>query len=97
VFDVPIMTAIFAAISTFHNTLSGYLWALGRQSLVWSRTWRDRPIAKKPHAAARFNPLAFLDAELGIGVAGLHPSQEHGNDCRTGRYRRTVPISTTSS
>lgn len=70
-FDVPIMTAIFAAIATFHNTLSRYLWALDRRSLVWSRMWSARLIVKTPHASATVQPIGVC---LAAPVAGPWPS-----------------------
>jgi amino acid transporter len=35
IFEILICTAIFAAIVTFHNNVSRYLFSLGRQGLVW--------------------------------------------------------------
>lgn len=35
IFQILICTAIFAAIVTFHNNVSRYLFSLGRQGLVW--------------------------------------------------------------
>lgn len=52
IFQVLIVTSIFAAIVTFHNNLSRYLYALGRQGLVWSKLGYTRKVQQTPYVAA---------------------------------------------
>jgi len=50
--NVFIVTAIFAALVTFHNNIARYLYSLGRQNLVWSKLGYTHPISKTPYAAS---------------------------------------------
>ncbi|MNC04334.1 Putrescine importer PuuP [compost metagenome] len=50
-FNVFIVTAIFAALVTFHNNIARYLYSLGRQQLVWSSLGHTLSKAQTPHVA----------------------------------------------
>ncbi|WP_197373967.1 APC family permease [Mycolicibacterium baixiangningiae] len=52
VFQVLIVTATFAAIVTFHNNVSRYLFSLGRQGLVWKPLGWTLPGRRTPWVAA---------------------------------------------
>ncbi|CAN5428301.1 APC family permease [soil metagenome] len=51
-FQVLIVTATFAAIVTFHNNVSRYLFSLGRQGLVWKPLGWTLPQRQTPWVAA---------------------------------------------
>jgi amino acid transporter len=73
IFEILIVTAIFAAIVTFHNNISRYLYSLGRQGLVWSRLGHTLPKAKTPHVAAIVQTVSALVVVLYFAAAGLDP------------------------
>jgi amino acid transporter len=52
VFQILIVTAMFAAILTFHNNVSRYLFSLGRQQLVWSKLGRTLASRRTPYVAS---------------------------------------------
>lgn len=52
VFQVLIVTAMFAAILTFHNNVARYLFSLGRQHLVWSKLGRTLESRQTPYVAS---------------------------------------------
>ncbi|GAA4214286.1 APC family permease [Microbispora amethystogenes] len=72
-FQVLIITALFAAIVTFHNNLSRYLYALGRQGLVWNRLGHTRKVQKTPHVAATVQTISAAAVVAGFAIAGLDP------------------------
>ncbi|MDQ8706108.1 APC family permease [Streptomyces sp. LHD-70] len=73
VFQVLIITSIFAAIVTFHNNLSRYLYALGRQGLVWERLGHTLPGRRTPYIAA-IAQTASAAVVVGLfAVLGLDP------------------------
>lgn len=51
-FQILIVTATFAAIVTFHNNVSRYLFSLGRQGLVWKPLGWTLPRRQTPWVAA---------------------------------------------
>ncbi|MFC9549943.1 APC family permease [Rhodococcus sp. NPDC056960] len=73
VFQVLIVTAIFAAIVTFHNNLSRYLYAIGRQGLVWKRLGHTSRVNKTPHVAAVTQTISAAIVVLAFAVIGLDP------------------------
>lgn len=52
VFQVLIVTAMFAAILTFHNNVSRYLFSLGRQQLLWPKLGRTLGTRQTPYVAS---------------------------------------------
>jgi amino acid transporter len=52
IYQVLIVTAMFAAIVTFHNNVARYLYSLGRQNLLWSPLGRTHPSRETPYVAS---------------------------------------------
>jgi amino acid transporter len=52
IFQILIVTATFAAIVTFHNNVSRYLFSLGRQTLVWKPLGWTLPTRQTPWVAS---------------------------------------------
>lgn len=73
VFQVLIVTAAFAAIVTFHNNLSRYMYATGRQGLVWKRLGHTSAGRKVPHVAAVTQTISAAIVVLAFAVSGLDP------------------------
>ncbi|MFJ6564238.1 APC family permease [Streptomyces sp. NPDC091412] len=73
VFQVLIITSVFAAIVTFHNNLSRYLYALGRQGLVWERLGHTLPGRKTPYIAAITQTASAVVIVGLFAVLGLDP------------------------
>lgn len=72
-FEVLICTAIFAAALTFHNNISRYFYAMGRQGLISRRLGHTLPKAKTPHVAAIVQTTSALIVVLIFAIAGLDP------------------------
>lgn len=51
VFQVLVITSLFAAIVTFHNNVARYLFALGRQGLISKALALTHPVQRSPHIA----------------------------------------------
>lgn len=51
VFQVLVITSLFAAIVTFHNNVARYLFALGRQGLISKSLAMTHPVQRSPHIA----------------------------------------------
>lgn len=64
VFEMLIVTATFAAIVTFHNNVSRYLFSLGRQGLVWKPLGWTLPRRRTPWVAS-----IVQSATVGIVIA----------------------------
>ncbi|MFF8927181.1 APC family permease [Streptomyces longwoodensis] len=72
-FQILIITSIFAAIVTFHNNLSRYLYAMGRQGLVWERLGHTLPQRRTPHVAAITQTISAAIVVGLFAVLGLDP------------------------
>ncbi|MEN0105841.1 MAG: APC family permease [Pseudomonas sp.] len=72
-FNVFIVTAIFAAIVTFHNNIARYLYSLGRQNLVWSALGHTLSKAQTPHVACIVQTVSAVAAVLVFALLKLDP------------------------
>jgi amino acid transporter len=59
-FNIFIVTALFAAVVTFHNNIARYLYLLGRQRLLWAPLGHTRKIAKTPYIASIVQSISAL-------------------------------------
>lgn len=59
-FNIFIVTAMFAALVTFHNNISRYLYTLGRQGLVWSPLSYTHREKKTPYIASIVQTLSII-------------------------------------
>lgn len=71
--DLLIVTSIFAAVLAFHNTLARYLFALGRQSLIWPALGRTHHLRQSPHNACAVQALSAAALIVVFAAAGAEP------------------------
>jgi len=72
-FQLLVITSLFAAILTFHNNVSRYLYSLGRQGVIWSRLGTTHPTRQSP-ATACYVQIGMVAVVVAIfAVFGLDP------------------------
>jgi amino acid transporter len=72
-FQILIVTATFAAIVTFHNNVSRYLFSLGRQNLVWKPLGWTLPRRQTPWVASIVQSLMVGVVIVAFAIAGQDP------------------------
>lgn len=72
-FQILIVTATFAAIVTFHNNVSRYLFSLGRQGLVWKPLGWTLPQRQTPWVASIVQSVMVGVVILAFAIAGQDP------------------------
>ncbi|MCK0089241.1 APC family permease [Rhodococcus sp. F64268] len=72
-FQVLIITAMFAAIITFHNNVARYLFSLGRQGLIWGRLGWTLPSRQTPWVASVVQSIMAGMVVLIFAICALHP------------------------
>lgn len=72
-FQILIVTATFAAIVTFHNNVSRYLFSLGRQHLVWKPLGWTLPRRQTPWVASIVQSLMVGVVIVAFAIAGQGP------------------------
>lgn len=72
-FQILIVTATFAAIVTFHNNVSRYLFSLGRQTLVWRPLGWTLPQRQTPWVASIVQSLMVGVVIIAFAIAGQDP------------------------
>lgn len=72
-FQILIVTATFAAIVTFHNNVSRYLFSLGRQHLVWKPLGWTLPRRQTPWVASIVQSLMVGVVIVAFAIAGQDP------------------------
>ncbi|WP_197380911.1 APC family permease [Mycolicibacterium mengxianglii] len=72
-FQILIVTATFAAIVTFHNNVSRYLFSLGRQSLLWKPLGWTLPRRQTPWVASIVQSLMVGIVIAAFAIAGQDP------------------------
>ncbi|GFG53536.1 hypothetical protein CQY20_12925 [Mycolicibacterium agri] len=73
IFQILICTAIFAAIVTFHNNVSRYLFSLGRQGLIWRPLGWTNAKRQTPWVAALTQTAMVLIVVLAFGAVTSDP------------------------
>ncbi|WP_264002475.1 APC family permease [Mycolicibacterium poriferae] len=72
-FQLLIITALFAAILTFHNNVARYLYSLGRQGVIWARLGTTHPTRQSP-ALACYVQIGMVAIVVAIfALFGLDP------------------------
>jgi amino acid transporter len=66
--NVLLVTSLFACALSFHNTINRYLFAMGRESIIWSGFARTNSGHQSPHVAGGIQTGA---AALAIGAFAL--------------------------
>ncbi|AOE85903.1 APC family permease [Pseudomonas sp. TCU-HL1] len=72
-FNIFIVTAIFAALVTFHNNIARYLYILGRQGLVWSALSYTRSEKQTPYVASLVQTVSVVAIVAPFVVLQLDP------------------------
>jgi len=72
-FNVFIVTAIFAALVTFHNNITRYFYSLGRQNLIWSRLSYTLPKVQPPYVASLVQTASAILIVGFFAVMNLDP------------------------
>ncbi|WP_199253524.1 APC family permease [Mycolicibacterium mengxianglii] len=72
-FQILIVTATFAAIVTFHNNVSRYLFSLGRQSLLWKPLGWTLPRRQTPWVASIVQSPMVGIVIAAFAIAGQDP------------------------
>lgn len=73
VFQILIVTAMFAAILTFHNNVARYLFSLGRQGLVWSKLGETLKVRQTPYIASLVQSATITVVIVVAAVLQLDP------------------------
>jgi amino acid transporter len=73
IFQTLIVTATFAAIVTFHNNVSRYMFSLGRQTLVWKPLGWTLPRRQTPWVASIVQSVSVGLVIAAFAIAGLDP------------------------
>ncbi len=68
-----IVTSLFAAIFAFHNNVARYLFALGRQGVLWSRMGTTHATRQSPWVACCAQAGLAFCVVLGFALAGRDP------------------------
>ncbi|WP_166459795.1 APC family permease [Amycolatopsis pithecellobii] len=73
IMNVLIVTSIFAAVLAFHNTLARYLYALGRQGLLWGGLGRTHAQRQSPHVACAVQAVSAALLIVVFAATGAPP------------------------
>lgn len=60
VMNVLMITSLFAAILSFHNTISRYFYALGREGVLWQKFAQLHPVQQTPVVASTVQTVFML-------------------------------------
>lgn len=72
-FNVFIVSAMFAALVTFHNNIARYMYILGRQNLVWSALSYTRRKSQTPYVASIVQTISAVAIILVFVIYKLDP------------------------
>jgi amino acid transporter len=72
-FQVLVITSLFAAIVTFHSNVARYLYSLGRQGLISQKLGSTHPVQKSPHVACYVQTAMVAVVVAIFAVLGLNP------------------------
>jgi len=68
-----LITSLFAAALSFHNTVNRYLFAIGREGLAWKRLALTHPRHQSPHFAGAVQSVFALGVTLVFAIFGQDP------------------------
>ncbi|MCM2551205.1 APC family permease [Burkholderia glumae] len=71
--NVLLVTSLFAAILSFHNTITRYFYAMGRERVLWRRLGHTCPVHRCPDVAGKAQTLIALAAIGGSAAFRLDP------------------------
>ncbi|WP_208719402.1 APC family permease [Pantoea cypripedii] len=72
-FEILIITSLFAAIVTFHNNVSRYLFAIGRQGLFCKTMGKTHPVRRSPYIACYIQTASVFVVVALFAALGLKP------------------------
>ncbi|KAF1072382.1 MAG: putative amino acid permease YhdG [Pseudomonas citronellolis] len=73
VINVLLITSLFAVILSFHNTLSRYFYALGREGILWHGLAKTHSQQDTPYVASTLQTVTALAALLVCAALGADP------------------------
>ncbi|KAA8732366.1 APC family permease [Acinetobacter qingfengensis] len=73
VMSILLVTSLFAASQAFHNSLSRYLFTMGRDKLFWSKIAKTHPIHQTPYVASIIQGVFMIIMLLVFGISQLDP------------------------
>jgi amino acid transporter len=73
IFQLFVISSMFAAILTFHNNVARYLFSLGRQGVIWKGLGHTHPRSQSPHLACYLQSLMVGVVIAVFAIAGLQP------------------------
>lgn len=71
--NILVLTSMFAAILAFHNSITRYLFAMGREQLLWNGLARTHGTHQSPHIAGRVQSLTALICMGAFAAFGQDP------------------------
>lgn len=71
--NVLLVTSLFAAILSFHNTITRYFYAMGRERVLWRKFGHTCPVYHCPDVAGKVQTLIALTAVAGSAALRLDP------------------------
>lgn len=71
--NVLLITSLCACALSFHNTINRYLFAIGREGLIWKGFGRTHPIHKSPFVAGAAQTVLALAAIAAFAVTKQDP------------------------
>ncbi|WP_175749201.1 APC family permease [Burkholderia pyrrocinia] len=71
--NVLLVTSLFAAILSFHNTITRYFYAMGRERVLWRKLGHTCPVHRCPDVAGKVQTLIALVAIGGSAAFRLDP------------------------
>ncbi|WP_275920803.1 porin, partial [Burkholderia sola] len=71
--NVLLVTSLFAAILSFHNTITRYFYAMGRERVLWRKLGHTCPVHRCPDVAGKVQTLIALAAIAGSAAFRLDP------------------------
>lgn len=72
-FEMLVITSLFAALVTFHNNVSRYLFAIGRQGLFCKAMGKTHPVRRSPYIACYIQTISVFIVVAVFAVLGLKP------------------------
>jgi amino acid transporter len=71
--QILLLTSIFAGILSFHNTITRYLFAMGREGLLWRPLANTHPKHQSPYIAGLVQTVIALLVVIGFAAAKQDP------------------------
>lgn len=71
--NVMLMTSMFAAILSFHNTITRYFYAMGREGVLWRKLGHTNPVYHCPDIAGKVQTVIALTVIVASAALRLDP------------------------